>query len=119
MLNMFGAFGTIDSPLNTLAPGVYPGTQGEGLIILLGTFVKFAIVLAGVYTFWNFISAGYMFLSAGGEPKNISKASAKIWQSVVGLVIVAASFLLAVIIGFLIYGPDNAFILIRPQIFRP
>lgn len=118
---MFSTFGSIDNPFTTLGgpAGLTGSTNGTGLIVLLGTFVKFAMVLAGVYTFWNLISAGFMFISAGGEPKNISKAWAKIWQSVVGLLVVAASFLLAVIIGFLIYGPDNAFILIRPRIFQP
>lgn len=113
------ALGSINSPFNSLAPGVYDGTQGEGLITLLSTIIRFAIVVAGLYVFLNLVLAGFAFISAGGEPKNITKAWAKIWQSIVGLLIVAGSFLLAVIIGFLIYGPDNAFILIRPQIFTP
>jgi hypothetical protein len=116
---MFGIFGNINSPLNTLSPGTYTGSYGEGLVLLLNNLVKFAVVLAGLYAFWNLISAGYMFISAGGEPKNISKAWAKIWQSILGLLIVAGSFLLAIIIGWLIYGPQNAFILVNPTIYTP
>jgi hypothetical protein len=61
--------------------------------------------------------AGYQFLSAGGEPKNISKAWEKIWQSLLGLLIVASSLLLAMIAGQLIFGNSQA--IVRPRIYTP
>src|SRR3989344_8696375 len=114
-----GVLGCIDDPFNTLGstgPGGLAGAGAPGIVIILNSLVKFAIVVAGLYTFWNLISSGYMFMSAEGDPKAIGKAWAKIWQSLIGLLIVAGSFVLAVIFGYLIFGPDNALILIQPQI---
>ena len=73
--------------------------------------------MAGLYTFWNLILAGYGFMSAGGEAKAIEKAWAKIWQSLMGLLVVAGSFVLAMIFGWLIF--QDATVLIAPKIYTP
>lgn len=111
---MFGIFGTITDPLTALGSPV-GGTGPSGIVIILNSLVKFAIVVAGLYTFWNLISAGYMFMSAEGDPKAIGKAWAKIWQSLIGLLIVAGSFILAAIFGYLIFKDTGA--LLNPQIY--
>ncbi|HBC72421.1 MAG: hypothetical protein UX91_C0001G0125 [Candidatus Amesbacteria bacterium GW2011_GWB1_47_19] len=116
---MFGIFGSINSPFSVLSPGRYTGAQGQGLIVLVSNLVKLMIVLAGVYAFFNIIMAGWGFLTAGSEPKNIARAWEKIWQSVLGLVIIAASFLIAWAIGYIVFGPTNAYILFRPRIWGP
>ena len=116
-----GQFGNITSPFNVLSPAGSTlrtaGAQGQGLIILLNSLIKLVIVIAGVYTLWNLIIAGYQFINAGGEPKNVAKAWEKIWQSIVGLMIVAGSFVLAMVFGWLIFGDPT--ILINPTIFSP
>ena len=91
--------------------------DGSGLFAILGALVKFSIAIAGLYTFWNLIMAGYMFMSAGGDSKAVGKAWEKIWQSLIGLLIVAGSFVLAGVFGYLIFGDPT--ILITPQIFTP
>lgn len=122
LLASVGQFGNVDNPFDPGGfnnPTLANSTSGSGLILILNNLVRFVIVIAGVYTLWNIIMAGYGFLGAGGEPKNIAKAWEKIWQSLIGLLIVAGSFVLAVIFGYLIFGPNNAFILIQPRIFTP
>lgn len=118
---MFGIFGPIENPFSILGgPAALTGSaSGSGLIAILNSLVKFVIIVAGLYTFWNLIAAGYMFMSAGGDPKAIGRAWDKIWQSLIGLLLVAGSFVLAVIFGYLIFGPDNAFILLQPRVFSP
>lgn len=111
------AFGYISNPFDILAPGKYTQGNGEDLFLILNNLLKFIIVVAGLYTFWNLILAGFMFMSAGGESKAVEKAWAKIWQSVIGLLIVAGSFILAGIFGYLIFGDATA--LITPRIFGP
>ncbi len=110
-------FGEIKSPFPTLAPGKYSGDEGQGLYQILQNLLLFVIVIAGLFMFWNIIQAGFMFLSAGSESKNITKAWDKIWQSLVGLLIVAASFILAGIFGYLIFGDVTA--LLQFRIFGP
>lgn len=114
-----GIFGCIGNPYNVLSPTspLNAGNEGQGLILILNSLVKFVIVLAGLYTFWNLIAAGYMFMSAGGDPKAIAKAWDKIWQSLIGLLLVAGSFILAGIFGYIIFGDVTA--LISPRIYSP
>jgi len=117
---MASIFGNIENPFGPKGlnvPSLATGTSGEGLILILNNLLKFAIVLAAVYTFWNLITAGYMFMSAGGDPKAIGKAWDKIWQSLIGLLIVVSSFILAAVFGLLLFG--NPTILIAPRVFAP
>lgn len=117
---MIFQFGTISDPFGTSGlnvTGLAGTTSGSGLIIILNNLIKFIIVVAGLYTFWNLISAGYGFMSAGGEPKAVEKAWAKIWQSLIGLLVVAGSFVLAAIFGWLIFKDPSA--LLVPKLYGP
>lgn len=91
----------------------YPG----GIVTLLSNIVKLLIVVAGLYFLLNLISAGYQFISAGGNPKAIESAWARIWQSLVGLIVIAGSFVLAAIFGYLIFGDATA--ILKPKIYGP
>jgi len=80
----------------------------------LGQLIQliFNLLLAGgaIYAVINFILAGYGFLSAGDDPKKMGSAWAKIYQTGIGLLVMAGSFLLAAIFGRLIFG-DASFLL--------
>jgi hypothetical protein len=103
--------GTINPP-----PGSVTYTIA-GIVPFLNNIIKFLIVLAGVYVLFNIILAGFQFINAGGDPKNVEKAWNKIWQSVLGLIIVAGSFVLAVIFGYLVFGDPMA--ILSPKIYTP
>lgn len=106
--------GTIAQPIQTQAIGT---VEGGAIGILLNTVFNLLIVIAGIYTLFNFILAGYMFLSAGDEPKKIEGAWNKIYQSVIGLLVAAGSLVLAAIFGQIIFGDATA--LINPVIPVP
>ena len=89
----------------------------EGITALATNILRLAFLAAGIWAFFNFIIAGYNFLSAGGDPKNVANAWNKIWQTILGLVIMVASFILAAVFGYLVFG-DPLFIL-QPQIYGP
>ena len=74
-------------------------------------------VIAGLYAFLNIIFAGYGFLSAGGDPKKIEMAWGKIWQSLIGLLIIGGSFILAAIFGWLLF--KDPMFLVYPKIDSP
>jgi len=116
-----GQFGQIVNPFATIGgpASLRTGAPGSGLFTILNVFFKMAIVMAGIYTLFNLILAGYGFMSAGGDPKAIQKAWDKIWQSLIGLLVVAGSLVIAVIIGYLIFGQQNALILINPRVYTP
>ncbi len=112
-------FGNVVNPFKSInnASPLASSNQGSGLIILLNTLLKTAIVIAGVYVLFNIILAGYTFLGAGGDPKKVQAAWEKIYQSVIGLVVVAGSLILAMVFSYLIFG--NPLEIISPQIFTP
>ncbi len=120
---IFGTFGTVKNPFDTLTPTVSNytsgSTGGEGLFFLLNNLIKLVIVSGSIYAFWNLITAGFVFLNAGGDSKKITQAWDKIWQSLVGLILVVGSFTLAIVMGYIIYGPDNALLLVQPKLFTP
>jgi len=107
-------FGEIAPP-----PGVdrYSGAHGEGLIKFLNNIMRLLVIGAGLFALFNFIIAGYGFITAGGDSQKISNASAKIWQSLLGLVVAAGSFTLAAVFGKLIFGEYDA--ILNPKIYQP
>jgi hypothetical protein len=112
--------GEIKNPLSKLATGsgdLYKNSvQGSGLFVLLDSLIKVSIVGAGIYAFWNIILAGYGFLSSP-EAKDLAKAWSRIYQSMYGLLIVAGSFVLAAIFGWIIFKDPTA--LLQPKIYGP
>lgn len=100
MLDIFGPIPKPDA-LNNLKP-----VESGGIGQVLNLVFKTLIIVGGIYALLNFIIAGYSFLSAGDDPKKAAGAWAKIWQSMVGLLFMAASFTLATIVGKLIFGSD-------------
>ena len=94
-------FGTISPPAGLEKYSGEPGTA-------LGTLIQYAawilIVGAGIYALFNFILAGYAFMSAGDDPKKVAGAWAKIWQTALGLAVAAGAFVLAALFGQLIFG---------------
>ena len=101
-------------------PGVSSyGADGNpsGLITLLNNVLRLMIIVAGIFALINFILAGYSFMSAAGDPKKIELAWAKIWQSIVGLLIIVGSFALAALVGWLIFKDPGA--ILKPVIYGP
>ena len=84
--------------------------EGGGIGILINILLNVMVVGAGVYALFNFVLAGYAFLSAGDDPKKVQGAWAKIYQSVTGLLFAAGALVLAAIFGLLIFG-DATFLL--------
>lgn len=101
---MDNPFGSIEAPDAVSRFGGVEGGLGNFLNVVLNVLV----VAGAVYALFNFVLAGYAFLSAGDDQKKIQGAWAKIWQTVLGLVFIAGAFTLAAIFGQLIFGDYNA-----------
>lgn len=85
--------GTVQNPLTK-----YAGTQGQGLFKFISNVMKFAGTIAGIYMVFQLIIAGYSYISASGDPKKAEAAWAMIWQSILGIVIVASAFAIAALV---------------------
>jgi len=112
-------FGKIVPPqaIERLTPAGWEAGHPSGLIVLFNNVLHLLIVAGGIYALLNFIIAGYSFMSASNDPKKIDLAWAKIWQSMVGLLIIAVSFVLAALIGKLLFGSTRA--ILEPEIYGP
>lgn len=107
-------FGEVKPPSNITG---FKGLTEGGPAIFINNILKFLIVVAGVWSVFNLVLAGYAFLSAGDDPKKVAGAWTKIWQTLLGLSFAAGAFVLAAIFGQLIFGDWNALLQIR--IFGP
>lgn len=89
-------WGTISAP-----PGV-GGISEIGPFIANG--IRLLIVIAGIYAVINFVLAGYGFMSAGGDPKRVADAWAKIWQTLIGLIVVVGAYVIGSVVSRILFG---------------
>ncbi|OGG15696.1 hypothetical protein A3D77_01560 [Candidatus Gottesmanbacteria bacterium RIFCSPHIGHO2_02_FULL_39_11] len=111
-------------PIGTINPTGFGGLfstppisdtgQLTAVVILMNLVLRIIFIVAGLWTFLNFIIAGFDFMSASGDSKKVASAWTRIWQSLVGLIIIVASFLVAAIIGLVLYG--NVTAILNPTI---
>jgi hypothetical protein len=92
-------------------------SSGGGLIAFFNNIIRLLIVIGGIWAFINLILAGYGFLGAGEDPKKMEAAWQKIWQSMLGLLFILSSFVLAAIFGYLLFGNPTA--ILKPRIYGP
>jgi hypothetical protein len=106
-------FGEIKAPIDN---AYFTGSNGSGLFLFLSNIFKLAGTIAGIYFIIQIIIAGYGYLSASGDEKKTAQAWATIWQSIIGLLIVASAFILTSALSNLIgidptnpklYGPNG------------
>jgi hypothetical protein len=104
-------FGTVTPP-----PGVIEfntqagGPDSIGIVIFVSNLIKVIAIVAGIFGLFNIISAGYILLNSGGNPKETEKAMLSLNYSLLGLIIIVASFTLTSLASYLVFG-DASFIL--------
>lgn len=105
------------NPFGQVAPPTplqgFSGGTLAGIPILLNIILRTLVVIAGLFAVFNIVLAGYGYLSAEGDPKKISDAGSKIYQSIIGLVVAAGSFVLAAVIGQILFGDPDAILQLR------
>lgn len=99
-------WGTVDPPVGL--PGDVSFLQ-----TLLSIVLRTLIMFAGIYAVIMIVLAGISFISASGDPKRISDATSKIWHSVLGFVIAAGAFVLAGVIGEILFDNPTALLQLR------
>lgn len=106
--------GRIIIPTN-IPSAINPATgKLEGVIVFLNSVLKLVFLAGGLWGFLNIIVAGFGFLTAGGDAKAVGKAWERIWQSLLGLFIIVSSFLIAAVIGILLFKDPTA--ILQPKL---
>lgn len=100
-------FGTIQPP-----PGVsnYGDLSSGGLITFISNIIRLITIIAGIWSLFNLISAGYTYITSANDAKGIETAWRSIYMSLIGLLIIVGSFTITAIVSYLIFG-DAGYIL--------
>jgi hypothetical protein len=97
-------FGQLEPP-----PGVEHYGEGTGsLIVFLNNILKLVIFAAAFIALLNLLISGIEYIGSSGNPETAKRASSRIWMSLLGLVIVAGSILIAALIGLIFFGDSRA-----------
>jgi len=91
--------------------------EGGGLTAFFSNILRLIFVVAGIYALINLIIAGFSYMTAGGDSKKLTQAWDRIWQTLLGLAIIAGSFVLAAIFGYILFG--NPMFMLNPVIYGP
>lgn len=117
-MNMLGIFGTIENPLGTTfgEAGGYASVE-SGFGLLLTNIVRLVTIAAGLWSFVNLLIGGFTYITANAEAEKLVQAWAKIWQSLIGMVIIVGAFALTGIISKLLFGSYTT--ILNPVIYGP
>lgn len=107
--------GSVTPPPGVTAYDAQAG--GIGLILFLSTLIRVFTVVAGLYVMAQFLLAGWQYITANGDTGVNAKVRERITMSLIGIVIIVASYTVAGMIGYLFFG-DASFIL-NPNIQGP
>lgn len=105
------AIGAIDVP-----PGVDKqiAKAGSGtdiaIFFFLSSLLKIANVVAGVWIMFNFVLAGFNYVSGQGSPDAHKKVRDKITMSVVGIFLLVLAYAATAVISLLFFG-DATYVL--------
>lgn len=66
---------------------------------VISTIIGFLTVVAGIWFIFLIITAGYQWLSSGGDKAGVTAAREKLTYAITGLVIVVAAFAIVSLIG--------------------
>lgn len=115
---MLSVFGNIKNPLGTTFQGAagYSSVQG-GLGLLITNLIRLVTIGAGIWALANLIVAGLMYISSYGEAEKITIAWARIWHSLIGLLIIVSSLTITAIISKVFFGDYST--ILNPVIYGP
>lgn len=109
-LMIFQFWGQVQPPPGVAAYNTAAGPNGIGLVIFVSNIIKLVTIIAGIWSLLNLIFAGFQYITNAGNVKAVETAWQSIYMSLLGLIIIVASFTIAAIAGWILFG-DVTFIL--------
>lgn len=107
-------YSAADDVVGTLSvPSGVPSeiTKSGGFI---SGIIRFLMVLGGLFTLWQLLSGGLAYITSNGEKGKIAEAQQKITTSILGLVVMTASFIIIAIVSQVLFG--NYLYILNPKI---
>lgn len=103
-----GGIGTLTPPESIISNTSDIGTK------FFSNVIRLIIALAGIWAFFQFILGGFAYITGAGDAKKVSEAQQKFIHAIIGLFIIAISFLLAGVIGLIFF--DDPYFILKPTI---
>lgn len=100
--------GVIDVPAGV--PSAVTSTTG-----IISALVRFIVVIAGIFSLWQFLTGGLGFITSGGDKGKLTEAQNKIQMSLIGLVIISASFIIIALVSQVLFGDFTAILIPKFQ----
>lgn len=91
----FGPFGSLLCGSNANNEGFLGGILNHFVSSILGLLTA----IAGLYFLFQFVTAAIAWIGAGGDKASVEAARSKIFNAIIGLVVVASAWVLVGIIG--------------------
>jgi len=116
---LFQFFGQVRNPLNVLNPQGYGdvNTEGAGIIAFASNIIKLITIVAGIWAMFNFLFAGFTYITSQGDPKGLEAARQKIFFSIIGLFIMVGTLSMTAVLSKILFG--EWFTILRPMIYGP
>jgi hypothetical protein len=114
-------FGSVSPPpgvdkFNSQA-GSTGATSGIGIILFASHLIQLITIVAGLWVFFNFVSAGFLYITSSGESATHTKVKDQITMSVLGLVIIIGAYTATALISLFLFG--RADYILNPVIQGP
>lgn len=94
----------LDNLIQSVFPtGSKPANVNLKIADLLSLVLQYVYIIAGLLLFVFLITAGFSYLTAGGDAKKIESAKGKIGSALTGFVIIFIAYWLTQLVG-LIFG---------------
>jgi hypothetical protein len=94
-------FGVIKPPVGT--PDIGITDPQAGLIRMVNFGLNAVLIISGLYALLNLVLAGYAYITSAGDAKRVQEANQRITYTIVGLVIIVLTPLIAAVLGIVIF----------------
>ncbi len=84
---------SLDSAAGDLKPD--SGSSGEYIPAIIGNLINAVLSVIGILLLVYLIYAGFLWMTSGGEDKKAEQAKTMIKNAIIGLLIIATSFVIA------------------------
>src|SRR3989344_5583678 len=96
----------------TSAPG--GDVAGGPIILIINSVFRLILIGTGIFSIWKIIQAGFTFITSNGDSQALNSARDNLIWTLIGLLVIAGSFVLIAIIGIIFFG--DAMMFIKPTI---
>ena len=99
------------------ASGLDPTKNEIAIFWFVSNLMRVALAFLGIWVLFNFILAGYIYITGKGDTKSHELVKAKITMSVIGLALIIGAYVITAVLSYLLWG-DPGFVL-KPEISGP